>query len=113
MLFVLFLRLCAGIITFIIIVSIELIFIALAVYLKLTVDEDKARENETYDITMKVCFYLCVAFALIWFIFVMVMCNKIRLAVSLIQVTCKYIMKNCCILFVPIFFFSLLIIWVA
>ena len=113
MLFVLFLRLCAGIITFIIIVSIELIFIALAVYLKLTVDEDKARENETYDITMKVCFYLCVAFALIWFIFVMVMCNKIRLAVSLIQVTCKYIMKNCCILFVPIFFFALLIIWVA
>ena len=113
MLFVLFLRLCAGVIAFIIIVGVQLTFIGLAVFFKLTFDEKKAREDENYELTMKVLFYVCIALAAIWFIFIMIMCNRIRLAVSLTQVTCKYIMKNCCIIFVPILFFVLLIIWLA
>ena len=113
MLFILFLRLCAGVIAFIIIVCIQLVFIGLAVFFKLTFDEKKAREDEKYELTMKVLFYVCIALAAIWFIFIMIMCNRIRLAVSLTQVTCKYIMKNCCIIFVPFLFFALLIIWLA
>ena len=113
MIFILFLRLCAGLITFILIITIQLLFIALAIYFKLAVDEKRASEDETYDLTMKVFFYVFIALACIWFIFIMVMCNRIRLAVCLIQVTCKYILKNCCIIFVPIFFFALLIIWLA
>ena len=113
MLFVLFLRLCAGVIAFIIIVGIQLTFIGLAVFFKLTFDEKKAREDENYELYMKALFYACIALAAIWFIITMVMCNRIRLAVSLTQVTCKYIMKNCCIIFVPILFFVLLIIWLA
>ena len=113
MIFILFLRLCAGLITFILIITIQLLFIALAIYFKLTFDEEKAHEDETYELTMKVLFYVFIALACIWFIFIMVMCNRIRLAVSLIQVTCKYILKNCCIIFVPLFFFVLLIIWLA
>ena len=113
MLFILFLRLCAGVIAFIIIVGIQLVFIGLAVFFKLTFDEKKAREDEKYELTMKVLFYVCIALAAIWFIFIMIMCNRIRLAVSLTQVTCKYIMKNCCIIFVPFLFFALLIIWLA
>jgi hypothetical protein len=113
MLFVLFLRCCAGLITFLIILIIQLAFIALAVYFKLTFDEERAREDETYDLSMKVLFYLFIGLAVIWFVFIMIMCNKIRLAVSLIKVTCRYILSNCCIIFVPIFFFALLIIWLA
>ena len=113
MLFILFLRLCAGVIAFIIIVGIQLIFIGLAVFFKLTFDEKKAREDENYELTMKVLFYVCIALAAIWFIFIMIMCNRIRLAVNLTQITCKYIMKNCCIIFVPFLFFALLIIWLA
>ena len=113
MLFMLFLRLCAGVIAFIIIVGIQLIFIGLAVFFKLTFDEKKASEDDNYELYMKALFYVCCALAAIWFIFIMIMCNRIRLAVSLTQVTCKYIMKNCCILFVPIIFFVLLIIWIA
>ena len=41
------------------------------------------------------------------------MCNRIRLAVALTQVTSKYINNTCCIVFVPFLFFIILIIWLA
>ena len=109
LLFLLFLRLCAGFVTFFIIVAIEAGLIILAAYFKISNNDE---EDETIKTTMDVFFYLFVGLAVIWFIFVMVMCNRIRLAVALIQVTSKYIMKNCCIIFVPLFFFILLIIWI-
>jgi hypothetical protein len=113
MIFILFLRLCAGLITFIIIVFIQAGLILLSVFFKFQMDERKEQNDSTYELTFKVLFYVFIGLAVIWFIFIMVMCNKIRLAVSLIQVTCKYIMKNCCIIFVPFIFFILLMAWIA
>jgi hypothetical protein len=41
------------------------------------------------------------------------MCNKIRLAVALVQVTAKYINNVWCIIFVPFLFFFIVIIWIV
>ncbi len=113
MFFMLFLRLCAGVITFLIIVLIQAGLIVLAVFFKFQMEEKAEAKDSTYETVFKVLFYVFIALAVIWFIFIMVMCNRIRLAISLIQVTCKYIMKNCCIIFVPFIFFILLMAWVA
>ena len=113
MIFMLFLRLCAGVITFIIIVLIQAGLIVLAVFFKFQMDEKEEAKDSTYETVYKVLFYIFIALAVIWFIFIMAMCNRIRLAISLIQVTSKYIMKNCCIIFVPFIFFILLMAWVA
>ena len=113
MIFILFLRLCAGVITFLIIVLIQGGLIVLAVYFKFAINDKRSLEDSTYELTMQIFFYVFVGLSCAWFIFIMVMCNRIRLAVSLIQVTCKYIMKNCCIIFVPFLFFALLLIWIA
>ena len=109
LIFLIFLRLCAGFVTFFIIMAIEAGLLVLAAYFKMSISDE---QDETIKKTMDVFFYIFVGLAVIWIIFVMVMCNRIRLAVALIQVTSTYIMKNCCIVFVPLFFFILLIIWI-
>ena len=43
----------------------------------------------------------------------MIMCNRIRLAVALIQVTSKYLNSTCCIIFVPFLFFLIIIVWMV
>ena len=46
-------------------------------------------------------------------IFILIMCNRIRLAIALTQVTSKYINQTCCIVFIPFLFFVILVIWLA
>ena len=113
MIFVLFIRLCAGFITFLIIVLIQGGLIILAAYFKFTVNDEKEQDDSTYQLTMNIFFYVFVVLSCVWFIFIMAMCNRIRLSVNLIQITCRYIMNNCCIIFVPFLFFVLLFIWIA
>ena len=112
MLFLLFLRLCAGVITFLFIFIVQAGLVVLAVFFKYTLDNAQ-QEEESYKTTMEVLFYVFAALAVIWFIFIIVMCNRIRLAVALVQVTSKYIHKNCCIVLAPFFFFLLIVIWIA
>ena len=112
MIFLLFLRLCAGFITFLFIFIVQVGLIVLAVFFKYTLDHTE-KEDESYKLTMEVLFYVFVGLAAIWFIFIMVMCNRIRLAVALVKVTSKYIHKNCCIVLVPFFFFLLIVVWIA
>ena len=114
LLFLLFLRCCAGVITFLFIFIVQVGLIALAVFFKYSLDNAKDEENdETHKLTMKILFWVFVVLAAVWFIFIMVMCNRIRLAVALVQVTSKYIHKNCCIVLAPFFFFLLIVIWIA
>ena len=71
------------------------------------------QDDSTYETTMNVFFYVFVGLSCLWFIFILLMCNRIRLAIALIQVTSKYIIKNCCIIFIPFFFFFMLLIWIV
>jgi len=113
MLFLVFLRCCAGFITFTLILIVQVGLILLAAYFKLTVNDVKEQDDSTYQATMNALFYVFVALAVIWFLFIMIMCNKIRLAVAMVQVTSKYINSTCCIVFVPFFFFIILVAWIA
>ena len=113
MLFLLFLRFCAGFIVFCTIIIIQGGLIVLAVYFKITSDDHEEQDDSVYENTMVALFWVCLILAIIWFVFIIVMCNRIRLAVALIEVTSKYINENCCIIFIPFLFFIIAIIWIA
>ena len=112
MLYFVFLRCCAGFITFMIILIVEAGLVVLAVYFYfLSKDEEEiAAEADTTDYAF---FWLFTSLAVIWLLFILIMCNRIRLAVALTEVTSKYINKTCYIVFVPFLFFIILVIWLA
>ena len=112
MFYFLFLRCCAGFITFLLILIVEAGFVVLAVYFKFLANDEDQKDAEG-DTTNNAFFWVFVALAAVWLIFILVMCNRIRLAVALTQVTSKYINNTCCIVFVPFLFFIILIIWLA
>jgi len=112
MFYFLFLRCCAGFITFFLILIVEAGLVVLAVYFKLLANDEEQQEAEG-DTTNNAFFWVFTALAAAWLIFILIMCNRIRLAVALTQVTSKYINKTCCIVFVPFLFFAILIIWLA
>ena len=112
MFYFLFLRCCAGFITFFLILIVEAGLVVLAVYFKLLANDEEQKEAEG-DTTNNAFFWVFTALAAAWLIFILIMCNRIRLAVALTQVTSKYINKTCCIVFVPFLFFVILIIWLA
>ena len=113
MIFLLFLRLCAGFIVFLVIVIIQGSLIVLAVYFKLSVDDHEEQDDNVYHNTMLALFWVFIVLAFVWFVFIIAMCNRIRLAVGLIQVTSKYINKTCSIIFIPFLFFIIIIIWIV
>ena len=112
MLYFLFLRCCAGFITFLIILIVEAGLVVLAVYFKILSEkeEEKVAESDTTDYAF---FWVFTALAAAWLLFILIMCNRIRLAVALTQVTSKYINRTWCIVFVPFLFFIILVIWLA
>ena len=112
MLYFLFLRCCAGVITFLVILIVEAGFIVLAVYFHILSEDEEEIKAES-DTTDKAFFWVFTALAAIWLIFILVMCNRIRLAIALTEVTSKYINKTWCIVFVPFLFFVILVIWLA
>ena len=112
MFYLLFLRCCAGFITFFLILIVEAGLVVLAVYFKMLANKEEQKDADG-DTTNNAFFWLFTALAAAWLIFILVMCNRIRLAVALTQVTSKYINKTCCIVFVPFLFFIILVIWLA
>ena len=112
MFYFVFLRCCAGFITFMIILLVQAGLIVLAVYFNMLSKKEEEKEAES-DTTDYAFFWVFTALAAIWFIFILVMCNRIRLAIAITEVTSKYINKTCCIVFVPFLFFIILVIWLA
>ena len=113
MIFLLFLRCCAGIIVFIILVGIFLGLVILSVLLRFKMNEYKDKGDQSKETLFCVLFWVCVVVAFLWLVFVLVMCNRIRLSIALIQVAAKYINSNCSILWIPFLFFIITIIYVA
>ena len=113
LIFLLILRCCAGFIVFIILMAILAGFTILAIVFKSKENQYEAQGDDTYKTVMQVFFYIFVVLAIIWVIFIIVMCNRIRLAIALIEATAKYIHNNCCILFMPLIFVLISIIWYA
>jgi len=112
MFYFVFLRCCAGFITFMIILLVQAGLIVLAVYFNILSKKEEEKEAES-DTTDYAFFWVFTALAAIWFLFILIMCNRIRLAIAITEVTSKYINKTCCIVFVPFLFFIILVIWLA
>ena len=113
MIFLLFLRCCAGFIVFIILVGILVGLVVLSVILRFKMYDYKDKGDDTKEILFCVLFWACVAVAVIWLLFILIMCNRIRLSIALIQIAAKYINSNCSILWIPFLFFILTIGWIA
>ena len=104
LIFLLFIRLCAAVIVYLVIILVFAALIVLAVVFKLRADHYKNIDDNVYENTMNALCYVCIALAIIYIIFILCMCNRIRLGVALIEATAKYIHHNCCIIFLPFVF---------
>ena len=104
LIFLLFIRLCAAVIVYLVIILVFAALIVLAVVFKLRADHYKNIDDNVYENTMNALCYVCIALAIIYIIFILCMCNRIRLGVALIEATAKYIHHNCCIIFIPFVF---------
>ena len=112
MFYFLFLRCCAGFITFLLILIVQAGFIVLAVYFYFLHDDEEEIQAES-DTTDYAFFWVFTALAAVWLLLTLIFCNKIRLAIALTEVTSKYIHKTWCIVFVPFLFFVIVIVWLA
>ena len=113
MIFLLFLRCCAGIIVFLILVGIFVGLVILSIILRFKMYDYEDKGDDSKKTIFCILFWICVILAAIWLLFVLIMCNRIRLSIALIQISAKYINENCSILIVPFLFFFLTIGWIA
>jgi hypothetical protein len=113
MLFLLFLRCCAGIMVFLILVGIFIGLVILSIILRFKMYDYEDKGEDSKKTLFCVLFWLCVIVAFIWLLFILIMCNRIRLSIALIQIAAKYINTNCSILIIPFLFFILTIGWIA
>ena len=113
MFFLLFLRCCAGLLVFLILVVIFVGLIIISIILRIKMNEYEEKEDDSKAKLFCVLFWVCVVIAVIWLLFVLIMCNRIRLSIALIQISAKYINSNFSVLFIPFLFFILTIGWLV
>ena len=112
MLFLLFLRCCAGVIVYLTIFLVLIGLAVLCVFFRMKYNHYKNTNDTDNKTLFQVLFWVFVVITAIWLLFILLMCNRIRLAVALIKVTAKYVGRNCCIVFVPFLFFIILAAWI-
>ena len=113
MIYLLLLRLCTGFLVFLVIILILVGLIILAAYFKITADDHEPQEDNIYFNTYTALFWVFLVLAILWIVFIIAMCNRIRLAVALVQITAKYINNVWCIVFIPFLFFIIIIVWMV
>ena len=111
LIFMVFIRCCTGIIIYTLIFLVLIIFIVLGVFLRKKASDYEKLKDEKYEKAMTAFSWISFGVAFIWLVFILCMCNKIRLAVALLEATGKYIHQNCCIIFVPFLFFIITVVW--
>ena len=107
LIYLFFVRFCAGFIVYLTILLVLGCFIVLGYFFHDRANLYDSVDDSMYHSTMIGLGWFCYALAIIWFLVIVVLCNRIRLAANMMEVTAKYIHANCCIFFVPIFFFIL------
>ena len=113
MIFLLFVRCCAGVIIYIIIFLILVVLAGLGAFFFVKREEyDEVNDSKYYN-AMIVLAWIFWGLAFIWLIFIICMCNRIRLAVALLEATARYIHENCYITLIPFLFFLISIAWYA
>ena len=110
--FMLLLKLIGGLIVFIFFLLIIVGLILLAVYFKINSINYVEQGDLVYKAAMEAFFWICLIFTVIFIIFILLMCNRIRLSMAMISVTSLYINKTFLIILIPFLFFIIELIWI-
>lgn len=102
--FLVIVRFCAGFMIYSTIVLILGGFIALGVFCHKKANEPSYINDSILHWTMIALAICCYVVSGIWLLYIIFMCNRIRLAVNLMSAAAKYIGQNFCIVVVPIIF---------
>lgn len=105
--FLVLVRFCSGFMIYSTIILVLGGLISLGVFCHLNANEDSEINDSIYYTTMLVIAISCYIISGLWLLYIILMCNRIRLAVSLMSVAAKYIGQNFCIAFVPLLFLLL------
>ena len=111
--FLLLLKFFGGLIIFIFFVIIVVGLIVLAAYFKINSVNYIEQGDLVYKAAMEAFFWICLVFTIIFIIFLLVMCNRIRLSMAMVSITSQYINKTLLIIFVPFLFFIIEILWIV
>lgn len=106
-------RFCAGLIAYTTILIILAGLIGLGYLFQMKIPNYQKVKDDQGELAMKVfCgfFYSC---AIIWFLMILFMCNRIRLAVALSEVTAEYLSQKCSVYIIPVFFTCVTVTYVA
>ena len=112
MLFMLLLKLIGGFIIFIFFILIVVGLIILAVYFKINSVNYIEQGDLVYKAAMEAFFWICLVITIIFILFFLLMCNRIRLSIAMINVTSQYINKTLFIILTPFLFFIIEFLWI-
>lgn len=107
--YMLLVRCCACVLAWLTILLIQLALIMLGYIFQRRIDYYKDIGDKTYENIMLAFCIIFYALSFIWFMIVLCSCNKIRLAIALVEVGARFVWSVCSIFFVPLFFFILII----
>ena len=113
MIFMLLLKFIGGLIIFIFFLLIVVGLIILAAYFKINSINYIEQGDLVYKAAMEAFFWICLVFTIIFIIFILLMCNRIRLSMAMISVTSQYINKTIAIIFIPFLFFIIELLWIV
>ena len=113
MIFMLLLKFIGGLIIFIFFLLIVVGLIILAAYFKINSVNYIEQGDLVYKAAMEAFFWICLVFTIIFLIFILLMCNRIRLSMAMISVTSQYINKTIAIIFIPFLFFIIELLWIV
>ena len=113
MIFMLLLKFIGGLIIFIFFLVIVVGLIILAAYFKINSVNYIEQGDLVYKAAMEAFFWICLVFTIIFIIFILLMCNRIRLSMAMISVTSQYINKTIAIIFIPFLFFIIELLWIV
>jgi solute carrier family 44 (choline transporter-like protein), member 2/4/5 len=111
--YLLFVRYCAGVIAYTTILLVLAALAGLGYLFQSRIEYYQSLNDTQYELAMKVLCGLCYSLAGIWLIIILFMCERIRLAIALSEVTAEYVGKVCSVYFVPILFYILTILFYA
>ena len=112
LLFLLLLMYLGGLIIFIFFLLIVVGLLILASYFKINSENFIEQGDLVYKKTMEAFFWICLVFTIIFIIFILLSCNKIRLSMMMISITSQFINKTTFIIFIPFLFFIIEIGWI-
>jgi hypothetical protein len=115
--YLIFIRCCAGVLAYSAIFLVLCCLAGLGYVFQARIAYYQSINDETYVLTMKVLCGLFYSLAGIWLIYILFMCNAIRLSIALIQATARYIIVHPLLFLNPAFILILtvayFVYWVA